>query len=258
MWPTIDSTGAQSLHKAGLYADALSVAQSLQGHAEWGQRLQQLSAAIHFEREALQDAYAALAQCEADDSSTFARGCLLYREKKYEAALELFTLIQTNSGPTADLTCALASTHYQLKQFPTALKLLTEHIEKQVKLHPQLSVGARMDAASASSSSSSDPSTTSPSSSAPSSTPSVLSVGNSAVLRDSFLIEAFNLKAAIEYVLSSPQHARESLLDMPPRDLHELDIVTLHNTALLHMDSNPAENLQKLQFVLEVGGVALP
>ena len=250
---------AQSLYKAGLYADALSVAQTLQGQSEWTQRLQQLTAAIHFEQDAMQEAYAALAVCEADDSTMFAQGCMLYRERKYEAALERFILIQTNSGPANDLTCALAATHYALKQYPAALKLLTEHIEKQVKLHPQLSVGARMDAAAAAASSSSDPSGTSPtSSSAPSSTPSVLSVGNSAVLRDSFLIEAFNLKAAIEYTLNSPQHARESLLDMPPRDLHELDIVTLHNTALLHMDQNPAENLKKLQFVLEVGGVHFP
>ena len=241
---------AQSLYKAGLYADALSVLQTLQGMQEWAQRVHQLTAAIHFDQEQLADAYTALSHCEADDNSMFARACLLYREKKLEQALELFALIQTSSGPTPDLVYATAATHFALKQYPAALKLLTEHIERQVKLHPQLSVGARMDAAATAS--------TSPLTASASSPPSVLSVGNGPVLRDSFLVEAFNLKAAIEFVLASPLHARESLLDMPPRDLHELDIVTLHNTALLDMERNPAENLKKLQFVLEVGGVHFP
>ena len=240
---------AQSLYKAGLYADALSVLQTLQGMPEWGQRVHQLTAAIQFDQEAVADSYAALSHCEADDNTMFARACLLYREKKYDAATELFTLIQTSSGPTPDLIYALAACHFQLKQFPAALKLLTEHIERQVKLHPQLSVGARMDAATSSSA---------PSLASSTSAPSVLSVGNGPVLRDSFLVEAFNLKAAIEFTLASPLHARESLLDMPPRDLHELDIITLHNTALLEMERNPAENLKKLQFVLEVGGVHFP
>ena len=235
---------AQSLYKAGLYADALSVAGSLQGSTEWTARVQQLTAAVHFDQDSLPAAYAALSHCEADDATMLARACLLYREKKFDQALDLFALIQSNSGPSPDLSYGLACCQYQLKAYPAALKLLTEHIERQVKLHPQLSVGARMDASAASS----DPS-------APS---SVLSVGNSAALRDSFLVEAFNLKAAIEYSLSSPAHARESLLDMPPRELHELDIVTLHNTALLDMERNPAENLKKLSYVLEVGGVHFP
>ena len=241
---------AQSLYKAGLYADALSVLQTLQGMAEWTGRVHQLTAAIHFDQEQVADAYTALSHCEADDNSMFARACLLYREKKFEQAMDTFALIQTSSGPTPDLVYATAATHFQLKQYPAALKLLTEHIERQVKLHPQLSVGARMDAAATAS--------TSPLTASASSPPSVLSVGNGPVLRDSFLVEAFNLKAAIEFVLASPLHARESLLDMPPRDLHELDIITLHNTALLEMERNPAENLKKLQFVLEVGGVHFP
>ena len=48
-------------------------------------------------------------------------------------------------------------------------------------------------------------------------------------LHETALIEAFNLKASIEYVLKNVEAAREALTDMPPRSEDELDAVTLHN-----------------------------
>ena len=61
----------------------------------------------------------------------------------------------------------------------------------------------------------------------------VRSVGNSTLLHETALIEAFNLKAAIEYQLKNFDGAREALTDMPPRGEEELDCVTLHNQVLL-------------------------
>ena len=57
----------------------------------------------------------------------------------------------------------------------------------------------------------------------------VRSVGNTLTLHETALIEAFNLRAAIEYVLKNNENAREALTDMPPRSEDELDAVTLHN-----------------------------
>lgn len=54
-------------------------------------------------------------------------------------------------------------------------------------------------------------------------------MGNSATLRHTALVEAFNLRAAIELELHNPAGAAASLADMPPRQEHELDPVTLHN-----------------------------
>lgn len=45
----------------------------------------------------------------------------------------------------------------------------------------------------------------------------VRSVGNSQALKDTALIEAFNLKAAIELMLKNNAAAAEALADMPPR-----------------------------------------
>ena len=53
----------------------------------------------------------------------------------------------------------------------------------------------------------------------------VRSVGNSQVLKETALIEAFNLKAAIEYVMKNIDAAKEALTDMPPRTEEELDPV---------------------------------
>ena len=54
-------------------------------------------------------------------------------------------------------------------------------------------------------------------------------MGNTLTLHETALIEAFNLKAAIEYLLKNAEASKEALTDMPPRSEEELDAVTLHN-----------------------------
>jgi len=51
------------------------------------------------------------------------------------------------------------------------------------------------------------------------------------VLKESALVEAFNLKAAIEYNMKNWEAAREAMADAPPRTEEELDPV---RTAPLH------------------------
>lgn len=53
------------------------------------------------------------------------------------------------------------------------------------------------------------------------------------------MIEAFNLKAAIEYSIKNYAAAKEALIDMPPRSENELDPVTLMNQALMNIDDDP-------------------
>lgn len=52
-------------------------------------------------------------------------------------------------------------------------------------------------------------------------------------------------------VFFSDEAAREALTDMPPRAEEELDAVTLHNQALMNMDSRASEGFEKLQFLLQ-------
>lgn len=79
----------------------------------------------------------------------------------------------------------------------------------------------------------------------------VRSVGNTLTLHETQLVEAFNLKAAIEYLLKNYDSAREALTDMPPRSEEEIDAVTLHNHALMNMDTKPSEGFEKLQYLLQ-------
>lgn len=101
----------------------------------------------------------------------------------------------------------------------------------------------------------------------------VRSVGNTLTLHESALVEAFNLKAAIQFekndsksintcmnvfenivdggFLFSVNSAREALTDMPPRWEEELDSMTLHNQALCSMDMSPTQGFHKLQFLMQ-------
>jgi tetratricopeptide repeat protein 30 len=65
------------------------------------------------------------------------------------------------------------------------------------------------------------------------------------------LIEAYNLKAAIEYMLKNVQAAKDALNDMPPREDNELDSVTLHNLALVEIEKDPDDSFKKLNFILK-------
>ena len=77
-----------------------------------------------------------------------------------------------------------------------------------------------------------------------------MSVGNTIALKESALVEAFNLKAAIEYNLKNLSNAKEALNDMPPRREEEFDPVTLMNHALIFFDNDPSNGFKKLNFLL--------
>ena len=67
--------------------------------------------------------------------------------------------------------------YFKLKQYDMSLKFIADIIEKGIKAHPELSVGLQTDGIE------------------------VASVGNTQVLHESCLVEAFNLKAAIQFNL---------------------------------------------------------
>ena len=66
-----------------------------------------------------------------------------------------------------------------MKKYVPALKFIADIIEKGVKEHPELCVGMASQGLD------------------------IKSVGNSQTLHETFLIEAFNLKAAIEFTLKN-------------------------------------------------------
>ncbi|KAI9539739.1 Tetratricopeptide repeat protein 30A [Dissostichus eleginoides] len=164
---------------------------------------------------------------QEDPDYVYNTGCLLYQDGKYEEACKKFTSALQVLGYVPALSYNIALCFYSVKNYAQALKYIGEIIERGIREHPELSVGMTTEGID------------------------VHSVGNTLVLHHTALIEAFNLKAAIEYQLKNSKGSQEALTDMPPRSEEELDPVTLHNQALLNMDTKPSEGFEKLAFLLQ-------
>ncbi len=124
-----------------------------------------------------------LAQCKelsarmspTDPDTLLLRASLLYKESKFAEAERGFAEVQKMAGWSPRLGYNLALCAYKLRAFTQAAKGVAEVIERGVREHPEFATAGAEGP--------------------------TRSVGNSQALRDSFLVEAFNLKAAIEYSL---------------------------------------------------------
>jgi tetratricopeptide repeat protein 30 len=218
---------AQCLYKAGIYEEAQKACQRVDDEA-LHERVLKLQAGVRYEEDDLHGCRTLVDQMLADDPDVVvANGCIAYKEGKYEDARSGFSDAMQTMGYQPDLAYNIALCYYCQKQWGPALKHIAEIIERGVREHPELSVGSNTDGIE------------------------VRSVGNTQLLRETALVEAFNLKAAIEYNLGNLEPAKEALTDMPPRSEDELDPVTLHNQALMHMEDDPTTGFRKLNFLLQ-------
>ncbi|KAG8442836.1 hypothetical protein GDO86_011592 [Hymenochirus boettgeri] len=218
---------AQSLYKACMFSEAMKATFSLDNQA-YQSKILKLQASIKYGEDDLSGAKSLVEQMPTEDpDSEINMGCLLYKEGCYEEACKKFITAMQVMGYKQDLSYNIALCYYSMKQYAPALKHIADIIERGIREHPELGVGMTTEGIE------------------------VRSVGNTLVLHETALIEAFNLKAAIEYQLKNYEHAQEALTDMPPRSEEELDPVTLHNQALMNMDTKPTDGFEKLQFLLQ-------
>ncbi|KAL4422716.1 hypothetical protein ABPG75_008913 [Micractinium tetrahymenae] len=205
---------AQSLCKAGRFAEAARAAAAVDGFT---QAVRQLQAAIKYEAGDLRGCRSALeALPPGGAAATAAAGCIAYKEGQYAAAAAQFREAAQMVGYSPELAYAVAACQYQQRDYAGALASLAEIVEAGVQRHPELGIGTQTQGMEA------------------------RSVGNSAKLKQTALVEAFNLRAAVELQLGNPTGAAAALSDMPPRQEHELDPVTLHNQALVALASAAA------------------
>ena len=217
---------AQSLFKAGARADAARAAKSIDD-PNLETQVARLLAHIAFEEDEVAECRAYLAKCPADDPDVLVDGaCCDLKDGRHEAARAGFESARDAGGYQPDVAYNEALCAYRSRKYGPCLKHLAEIIERGVREHPELLVGAVTEGEDAP------------------------SVGNTPALRSTFLVEAFNLKAAVEFAMKNFDEAREALTDMPPRAEEELDPVTLHNVALMHMDTDPADGFDKLNFLV--------
>ncbi|KAM8723363.1 intraflagellar transport protein 70A isoform 2-T2 [Acanthopagrus schlegelii] len=218
---------AQSLYKAGAYPEATKASFVLDNPSSHT-KMVKLQACIKYCEEDYSAAKSMLEQLPQDDPDyIYNMGCLLYQDGKYEEACKKFMSAMQVLGYVPALSYNIALCYYNLKNYDQAHKYIGEIIERGIKDHPELSVGLTTEGID------------------------LPSVGNTLVLQQTALIEASNLKAAIEYQLKNIKVAQDALTDMPPRSEEELDPVTLHNQALLNMDTKPSEGFEKLAFLLQ-------
>uniref|UniRef100_A0A674MCC4 Tetratricopeptide repeat protein 30 n=1 Tax=Takifugu rubripes TaxID=31033 RepID=A0A674MCC4_TAKRU len=216
---------AQSLYKAGAYPEATKASFALDNTSSHTKMLKLQACIKYCEQD---NSASLLEQLPQDDPDyIYNMGCLLYQDGKYEDACKKFTSAMQVLGYVPALSYNIALCHYSLKMYPQALKHVEDIKNRGIKEHPELSVGMTSEGVD------------------------FHSVGNTLELQQTALIEALNLKAAIEYQLKNVKTAQEALTDMPPRSEQELDPVTLHNQALLNMDTKPSEGFEKLAFLLQ-------
>jgi tetratricopeptide repeat protein 30 len=214
---------AQSLYKAGLYPDAVRAAIRVEGE-QYAQRVLMLQSVVKYEQDELAASKGYLDQCHSEDPDVMINyAAISFKEGNYESARTQYSEALNTMGYQADLAYNISLCYYRERQYGPALRTIAEIIDKGIRNHPELSVGTTTDGMD------------------------VRSVGNSAVLKETCLIEAFNLKAAIEFemrnaepakVSTDSSAAREALTDMPPRLESELDPVSLHNQVSFSCFSN--------------------
>ncbi|KAM3722090.1 Tetratricopeptide repeat protein 30A [Dirofilaria immitis] len=218
---------AQSLYNAFMFSEAIAIISQIDEPQLDGQVLK-LESAIKYREEDITNARILVEKYAADDPDTDNNlACLEYKEGNYEKALERFTIATNLHGYQPNLAYSIALCHYQMHNYTQAIKFIADIIDRGIQNHPELSIGMATEGME------------------------VSSVGNTRLLHETSLIEACNLKAAIEYNLKNLTAASEALTDMPPRLEEELDSVTLHNQALINMDDNPSDDKFCLDLSLE-------
>ncbi|CAO1301325.1 unnamed protein product [Diamesa serratosioi] len=222
---------AQSLYQSGLFDEALKVSNIIDAE-QLKEKVMQLQSAIYYSNEDYSASQSILLQRQTGSAPTLNdEGCLLYQANLYDDALQrYFTSLQTGFNPLTAYNAALC--HYRKKEHSLALNMIGEIIERGIRNYPELGIGAQAETEGG-----------------------ARSVGNPSALSMSGLVQALNLKAAIEYQEGNVDAAREALMDLPPRTEPELDPVTLHNMALTGDQNGGSVKLRRLAFLLELGPI---
>lgn len=151
---------------------------------------------------------------------------ILYKQNKYIEAEKLYHTVLQSLGYNSLVIYNLAATLYQQNKLNDALNETIQLIQYTHNRYPELINDKTGNQANKK------------------------SIGNTLLLKQSMLIESYNLKSAIEYRMNNYVLARQTLTDMPYRIESELDPVTLSNLALYNMNESPTDGFNKLHHLL--------
>jgi len=216
----------QSLLKAGDVEEARRVEAQIDSNQRTQHELM-LEVSIKFEDGDLNGCKTVLSQCVEEDPETIlAHATLCAKEAKYDEALELYSEAFNIQGFEAEIAYNIALCNYMMGDYEDALEVIQEIIDRGIESNPEFTPSSSQDH------------------------DEKIDVNNSMNLQESFLIESYNLKAAVEYDMGNITKARKTLKEMPQRIEEELDPVTLHNQGLINIDLDITGGFEKLKFLL--------
>ncbi|GAU90352.1 hypothetical protein RvY_02779 [Ramazzottius varieornatus] len=241
---------AQCLSKAGFPGEALKIVNYV---AEKGnpETIALLKASIRFQEGETRECKALLEKCaQTNPAIVRNQASVLFQQKEYTEAAAKFSQTAAMTGFDPGCVYGQAATAYEMKDFRQCAKYLNDIISRALSTHPQFSPPFD------------------------SGTENKQVFQNSPVLQQSYLIEAYNLKAAMEHHMgngksrmkqtklrvhlfpsffetsSSANAAQTSLNSIPPRNEEDIDMVTLHNKAILEAEGEPAESIAALTHIV--------
>ena len=216
---------SQSLFRAGAMDEGIQSTKKINEN-ESSHHINLLKAFIHFDEENRSACRKFLEKCLQDDPETLiAYASLSFIEGNYEEALEKYTDAFNMIGFQPDLAYNISLCHYKLKKTSDALDVISEVINRGSSSNIEFFSHSDKDE-------------------------EIEFVNNSVALEKACLVEAYNLKAAIQFESKNVTSARATLKDMPQRREEDLDPVSLHNDALMKTDSEVNLSLRKLSFLL--------
>jgi len=197
---------AQCLFKSGLTADATKVLTGVKSE-KCAQQVLKLKAAIRFAEDDLSGAQQILAEVKQEDIQTQINAAvMMIRDEKYSQALEKLLQCQRRSSWDAHVVYNIALCYYRMHELKECSKHCNEIISNGIKSHPEFLIGTVTEGLG-----------------------DFQTISNTFALQKSALVEAFNLKAAMDFRSGKMSEARISLTDLPPRKEEEIDAVTLQS-----------------------------
>lgn len=183
------------------------------------ERLRFLQAKIRFEKGDLVGSKEILRKMDETTDVEIARAAVLSMEGKYEEALEKYNLVLNAVGFRPDVAYSMAYCHYRMDKYDEALAILDKFHGIDVAV-----THCKND--------------------------SFMGMTDKSLLVESFLIEALNLKTAIEYDKGKLVEACQAWKRMPLRGDEDIDAISLHNQAMIHMENDTESGFSKLTYLI--------
>lgn len=214
----------QALLKAGALSEAQDHISKVRNEQS-SHHLLMIQLAAKMEEEDLNASKAILNSSIQDDPETIAAQATIdYKEGRYAEALSKYSDAFNMQGFEPSIAYNIALCNYMLQQYSEASEIVAEIIDRGTEDLADFDHQTQRDENSF--------------------------IENSSALQESFLIEAYNLKSAIEYDGRNHSSAKDTMETMPQRREEDLDPVTLHNNALFHIAENADDSFKIFSFLL--------